>query len=280
LHVALDLLSEGLQTVMLSPDSHSERQFLPEPRALAGSLLLADRGYFDKAYCLKTDLAQGHFIIRGQTNLNPLILSAFNAHGDEIKSWRGQSLKAVKHKIARYQAVDLDVQFRTRQGTFDCRLIANPNPREGAPRYLITNLSRQDFSVEHISDAYRLRWQIELLFKEWKSYLNLHRFDTNKPNIATGLIWAALCAAVLSRYCAHITQRLSEKPISTHRVAMCLPHVMTGILNALLGAPRKLTAALKYAVEFLSRNAQRAHPKRDKKTGRHKLGLQPVYGVS
>jgi len=48
---------------------------------------------------------------------------------------------------------------------------------------LVTNLERTHFSIEHLSDGYRLRWQIELLFKEWKSYTN-----TSKPHIAEGLI--------------------------------------------------------------------------------------------
>ena len=38
---------------------------------------------------------------------------------------------------------------------------------------LMNNLERETFSIEHIIQAYRLRWQIELLFKEMKSYANL-----------------------------------------------------------------------------------------------------------
>ncbi|MDZ7753240.1 MAG: hypothetical protein U5S82_16690 [Gammaproteobacteria bacterium] len=31
------------------------------------------------------------------------------------------------------------------------------------------------------------------------------RLDTANPHIVEGLIWAALCAATLKRYCAHRT---------------------------------------------------------------------------
>jgi hypothetical protein len=277
LHVNLDLLTETPHAITLTPDCDAERPFLPPPAELEGDLLLADRGYFDKHYCLDMQRAQGSFIVRGKANLNPVILCAFDHKGQEIKCWRGQRLKDVAHKITRRSAVDLDVRFQTRNGHFDARLIANPNPREDAPRYLVTNLARADFSIEQISDAYRLRWQIELLFKEWKSYLNLKAFDTRNHHIAEGLIWAALCAAALCRYCAHMTQRLTRQPISTRRVVMCIAPVLTKIVHALLLAPRKLTAALKGAVEYLANNAQRAHPKRDIKTGRLKLQLQHVY---
>lgn len=280
LHVNLDLLTETPHTIMLTPDCDAERQYLPEPAELAGDLLLADRGYFDKHYCLDTQRAQGSFIVRGKTNLNPVILGAFDHNGQEIKCWRDQRLKALAHKITRRSAVDLDVRFEGKGGPIEVRLIASPNPREGVPRYLVTNLARTDFTIDQISDAYRLRWQIELLFKEWKSYLNLHAFATDNPAIAEGLIWAALCAAALSRYCAHMTQRLSEQPISTRRVAMCLDQVLGQIVHALLHAPRKLTAALTDAVLYLANNAQRAHPKRDRKTGRLKLDLHHVYAAA
>jgi hypothetical protein len=280
LHVNLDLLTETLHSVWLSPDCEAERHFLPTPEALAGDLLLADRGYFDKHYCRETFNAQGSYIIRGKSDLNPLILRAYDAQGKEIKSWRNQRLKAVTSKIARRSTVDLDVQFEAKGSPMTCRIIANPNPREGVPRYLVTNLSRFAFSPEHISDGYRLRWQIELLFKEWKSHLQLKRFGTENEHIAEGLIWAALCTAALSRYCAHMTQRLTSKPISTRRTAMCLPYVLTPIIEALLYTLSTLHAAIKQAVDYLSNNAQRAHPKRDAKQGRLKLNLKHVYGVS
>jgi hypothetical protein len=49
-----------------------------------------------------------------------------------------------------------------------------------------------------VGRLYRFRWQIELCFKEWKSYANLHQFDTANAHIAEGLIWASRCAAVLN----------------------------------------------------------------------------------
>lgn len=48
-----------------------------------------------------------------------------------------------------------------------------------------------------VARLYRFRWQIELCIKEWKSYANLHQFDTANAHIAAGLIWTSLCAAAL-----------------------------------------------------------------------------------
>ena len=217
LHVDLDLMSEMANQVVLSADKETERQFLPEVEDVAGGLLLGDAGYFGKAYLRSLDQAGGSFIVRGTANLNPVILAAVGPDGGEIKRFINQRLKAVKSRLSKIEWVDMTVRFDTRAGgPFECRLVVHPNlRRDEAPRYLVSNLDREAFSAEQISDGYRLRWQIELLFKEWKSHSNLHAFDTANANIAEGLIWASLCAATVTRYCAHMTQRIARIAIST-----------------------------------------------------------------
>jgi Transposase DDE domain len=187
-------------------------------------------------------------------------------------------LKVVLPKIKRFDCLDLVVQFNGLNGPWLCRLVIYPNLKKGAaPRYLITNLDADSFSAEHISDAYRLRWQVELLFKEWKSYANLRAFDTANPHIAEGLIWAALCAATLNRYCAHATERIFNVAMSTHTVAKCLHHVLVAVLQTLVHRPRALKQPLQRALRYLGDNATRAKPERDKKSGRLRLGLVHVH---
>ena len=132
-------------------------------------------------------------------------------------------------------------------------------------------------AAEQISDGYRLRWQIELLFKEWKSHGNLHAFDTGKSNIAEGLIWASLCAATVTRYCAHATQRVRRVAMSTRTVAKCIHHVLRAVIFDLMHRPQQLGASVERAIEYLAANGRRAHPKRDRKSGRLKLGMEHAY---
>ena len=120
----------------------------------------------------------------------------------------------------------------------------------------------------------------QLLFKEWKSYANLHVFDTSNPHIAEGLIWASLCAATLKRYCAHMAQRITRVAMSTHIVAKCIRHVLSDMLRALMHQPSSLNAKIVQAMVYLSHNAQRTHPERDRRKGRLRLGLQHVYGAA
>jgi len=46
----------------------------------------------------------------------------------------------------------------------------------------ITNTSAEIFNAEAIIQLYRLRWQIELIFKSWKSLLNIHQVKAVKKD--------------------------------------------------------------------------------------------------
>lgn len=279
LHVSMDLLSESVEHLTLTPDTFGERAELPEPASLSGCLLLADRGYFSLPYVRKMMEAGASFVLRTKANLNPQVANAYV--GEEVKPLRGMRGKPLQEVVKRLPKaeVDLDVLWQMREGPLRCRLVVSYHPKTREFRYLLTNLPRRAYSSEKVGLAYRLRWQIELLFKEWKSYANLHVFATGKSEIAKGLIWAAIAAATVKRYLAHATQNLAEVEISTRKVAMCARHVIGAIVDAIIdGHLAPLCKAIEQTIEFLARNAQRAHPKRDRKTGRLQLGLLPVFG--
>jgi hypothetical protein len=210
-----------------------------------------------------------------------LIIKATRPDGREVKRFRNRRLNNVKHLLSKYDCLDLEARFtgnKLEEKKFQCRLVVHPNlcPDE-TPRYLVTNLDAEDFSPEQVSDGYRLRWQIELLFKEWKSHGNLRAFDTGKSNIAEGLIWASLCAAIVTRYCAHMTQRIRRVAMSTRTVAKCIHHVLREVLYDLMHRPRQLQHSVERAIDYLAANGRRAHPERDRKTGRLKHGIEHAY---
>src|SRR5208282_4004241 len=101
----------------------------------------------------------------------------------------------------------------------ELRLVIRYVPEKKSWTWLLTNLPG-DVPADAIGQLYRLRWQIELLFKDWKSYANLHATQSANPSIVEGFIWASLCAAFLKRALAHYAQLVLAHPISTRLVAM------------------------------------------------------------
>src|SRR2546421_1930377 len=277
LHTTMDLLCDTPTTVVLTPDTTNEQAFLPEPASLRASLLLADRGYLDLHYLRRLQDAGGFFIIRAKAGMNPQVVEAFREDGKRLRSLRNKPLKAIHAKLPKRQRVELVVEWQVEEHRLRLRLLISWNRQTKEFCYLLTNLPAQRYPLDMIYRAYKWRWQVELLFKEWKSYANLHAFDTENPAIVEGLIWTAIAAAALKRFLAHMTQLLTAVPMSTRKVAMCAVHVLGGIIQALkTGDVAGLYDALEVAITYLAGHAQRAHPERDRQTGRLQLGLEPL----
>ena len=273
LHVTFSGFSDEVSAVELAPDTKAERDFLPKPSTLKDKLLLADRGYPSVGYFSEVRAEGGSFVMRLTSSYNPWVCAAW------IEGKRSTLRKPVRlsHFIAQHAGrhMDLDVEFERGKGKDRVGFRVIVLPGEKTITRLCTNLPRTPFSLDLVGRLYRFRWQIELLFKEWKSYANLHKFDTANEHIAAGLIWASLCAAILKRFLAHAAQHVGGKPISTRRVAMCAGHIMDELVAALL-ASVSIAVALRDGLAFLLANAQRSNPKRDRKTGRLRSGLLVV----
>jgi hypothetical protein len=279
LHATMDVLCDAPTIVVLTPETTNEQAFLPEPATLTGSLLLADRGYLDLDYLRRVAQARGFCIIRAKAGMHPQVVEAFREDGQRLCSLRNKPLQAIHAQRPKRQRVDLVVQWQVDGHPLCLRLIISWNRRTKSFCYFLTNLPPTRYPIEGICRAYKWRWQVELLFKEWKSYANLHAFDTEKPAIVEGLMWTAIAAAALKRFLAPMAQLLVAVPMSTRKGAMCAVHVLGRMVEALkTGDVAGLYDALEAALTYLACHAQRAHLNRDRQTGRSQLGLEPLLG--
>lgn len=272
IHATYSGFSDEVGSVQIAPDTEAERQFLPPPATLKGCLLLADRGYPAVDYFEAVEEEKGSFIVRLSRTHNPWVRAAW-VDGLRVNVPEPTRLAVFIAQNAQ-RRMDLDVEYERGKRIVGFRVVVLPGKEKTMTR-LCTNLPRTPFSLDLVSRLYRFRWQIELLFKEWKSYANLHKFNTANEHIAAGLIWASLCAAVLKRFLAHAAQLVGGKPISTRRVAMCAGHLIDKIIVALLDDV-SIASAFRGAVAFLLANASRSNPARDRKTGRLRAGLAVI----
>ena len=135
------------------------------------------------------------YIVKEKCNLNPTIIRAYNGKGKELKRPVGKKLKDVSQKQSSQKVMDFDVEW----GKYECRLIRCWVASEEKFVIWLTNLPRAEFSADEVMMLYRVRWQVELLFKELKSHNNLRKFNTKKKPIIEGLIWASLLTLILKR---------------------------------------------------------------------------------
>lgn len=190
--LSFDYLSGNLNAIELQsgicPDQRCE---LPLAWATPGSLTLMDLGYFKKSHLADIDQAGAYFISRLQTQTG-LLAQADDDHLIDLPHF----LSA----LPRTQA-EVRVYLKTHR-TFSVRLVYAPLPlevvaerrrraklnakRRGkscSQRHLdllawalfITNVPSDWLSSQQIMLVYRVRWQVELVFKLWKSQAGLDR---------------------------------------------------------------------------------------------------------
>lgn len=277
LHVTMSGFCNSPESITLVPDKESERHFRPSPESLKGCLALEDRAFQDKKYFIEINKAGGYFIIRGTKNITPVVLEAYDENGMRLRYLEGKKLS---QRTLPRQSVDLKIGWGKNNSEYIGRMVILYRPGKRNKKeysYLHTNLAKDIFAIKEVGTLYRLRWQIELLFLEWKSHANLHKFDTGKVAIAEGLIWASILASLFQRYIAHAAELITEIELSTQRTAKSTQHFLPAIIEALLSSSLcRIVRALKNALDFLSVNATRAHPLRDRLRGRLQAGLRPI----
>ena len=281
LHCTLDLLQDAPIVIALSPDTDSEHDYRPEPESLRGDLLLADRGYLDLTYLRDIDRHGGFFIMRSKAGLNPRVIDAYREDGQRIKSCQDRDFQAITSKFPKQQRAELEVEWLIDGEPFRVRLIVSWNAQKKCFDYLLTNLPQGRYTISMICLGYKLRWQVELLFKEWKSHTNLHKFDTEKEHIAESLIWSSLAASAMKRFLAHAAEHLLEVVISTRKASMPSAYDLPELFRSLReGDGPWYRRAFEAMIAYLGKNAKRAHPKRDNRTGRSRLGLTPMFQIA
>jgi hypothetical protein len=87
--------------------------------------------------------------------------------------------------------------------------------------YYLTNVDHV-WSGEAIAELYRLRWQVELTFKELKQHLSLESVPTRDRHAAQVLVWASLLALAVSRTIAAVLTPLRQLNGLTARLAVAI----------------------------------------------------------
>src|SRR5947209_17127322 len=122
-------------------------------------------------------------IIRDKTGMNPQVVEAFREDGKRLRSLRNKPLKAIHAKLPKRQRVALLVAWQVEQHALRLRLLISWNRQTQECCSLLTNLPATRSRLAMISRAYTWRWPVEFLLKAWKSYANLHAFDTETATI-------------------------------------------------------------------------------------------------
>jgi putative transposase len=171
----------------------------------AGSLLLVDNAFV--SYGLLRDAAERKlfFLCPMRCNAHAQIIDIYQAPKrvrDALRrSPAGVPLRSLLSKAGSIgKTWDLKVTVEPTAGDdrtpVEMRLVIVPFKKE--TYYYLTNLDPK-WRPAAIVELYRLRWQIELVFKELKQHLALEAVPTKDPHAVKALLWASLIALAISR---------------------------------------------------------------------------------
>jgi hypothetical protein len=108
----------------------------------------------------------------------------FDLHSGRLSSFRGK-------------IVEVTGQFlisKTKE-LFQVRIIGFWSTEDSTYHWYATNLI---ISSDIIYPLYRLRWQLELLWKSWKSFFQLDEINSVNRNIIYSIALAGMCAGIVS----------------------------------------------------------------------------------
>jgi hypothetical protein len=211
-----DLGSGAIDALKIEPgrncDYKTPLQWAPMIR---GSLRITDLGYFDTAVFERFNQNGVYWLSRLQFGT-----SVFSADGQrlELLDWLGQQpgpfvdqpiLLGTERKVGcRIVAwrVPLEVANRRRQ-----KLIAETRRKDGRVpskerlawcdwMILVTNVGAELATPQEIAVLYRARWQIELLFKRWKSLGLIAELTGSTDERQMVRLWARLLAVLMQHW--------------------------------------------------------------------------------
>jgi hypothetical protein len=218
IQVLWDLKSGNLERLVVeagkASDARSSIALEQAEGAEVGTLLIYDLGYFSVARFATVDSRKAKYISRLQ-------------HGTAVFDAAGDELDLVSYLRAQATGlVDITILLGTTE-RLRCRLIgvrvpeevanrrrqqarekAKKHGREPSAEYLellgwslfVTNCTAEELSWKAVVVLYRARWQIELLFKLWKSHNGLARCRPEAPALEQLAVFYAKLLGVLLQH--------------------------------------------------------------------------------
>lgn len=258
LQTEFSLLNGSLRCVQLeqgrATDGGTDRQQVTQSQ---GSLRIADLGYYSIPVFKKIDRDGAYYLSRFPYTTMVYV----DAIKHNLVQWLNATGEGTIDRVIELGAAD----------RLKCRLIAWRVPEEIANtrrrkiratakrktgrepsaaslaacdwEFLVTNVGADQLSLKEAIVLYRARWQIELLFKRWKSYGRIDELDGKNDSVIMTRFWARLCAALIQHWLSIAATWSPTLNVSLAKTAR-LVRQLVGELASLLSSGGDITVLL------------------------------------
>jgi hypothetical protein len=271
-------------------------------------LQLQDKGFYDtKAW--QAAARQGAFLLMPLPHSVTLWLGSgpdqpetlldlaavLAASGENQLAWSGLQVGGKSHRAGPLRLVAFRLSpesaGRQRQGLRESQRKQGRTPSARALqlagwRLLLTNAPEIKLPAAMMSYVYRLRWQVELIFRQIKSVLRLDQTESDNPHRVQSEIWARLiCAVLLFSWHAQVSAECWQRQAceaSFEKLIRIMQHWGHALARACLGGPERLLQELRILWKQLLVNARKGRQKSRPTTWENlfNLWLQPLAAAS
>lgn len=210
----LDLLSGRQVDLQLTSGCRNDQQDTKESslNIAKDTLLIRDLGYITSPYLQAIANQKAYFLNRLPSQMNIYNIEdneeidieriykrmkRHNLHCVQLDVLAGKKA-AIPCRMIIYLADEKTARHRIKKTTkntksIKCKVSEKQKIRSKLDIYM-TNTTSQMINAEHVKQVYSLRWQIELIFKCWKSIANVNKVKSMKIHrfecmLLAGLIW-------------------------------------------------------------------------------------------
>lgn len=283
LYLSYEYLSGAIASIDLTdgcaPDQKYRQHLQSAP---VGSLHLFDLGFFKQEHFAELVEAEAYFVsrVQSQTALywhpddeTSLEVAAFtqSIRGDacEIEVYMGQRAR-VPVRVLFQRLPAAVVAERRRKANAKMRR----DKKTPSQRYLqllewaifMTNVSPAHLPFQHVLRVYRVRWQVEILFKIWKSEAHLEQVGDWRPARVLCQIFARLIGLMLFHWLVAPYRLMPQGELSFDKAFHILQRHLPALAQAIACDWRPLSALLSHLEKDFLRFARKDSRKKSPST--------------
>jgi Transposase DDE domain len=215
LHAVYNVAARTATSIAVTAGSvHDSEGFWPV-RWEPGALYIWDLGFNSHKRFIDAVVGGSWVLQRLKEGENPVVVASYGPTGTarSLQTEDGSPLRlldACRFGWVHHQRVlDLDVELTDDRRSVLARVVCVPFG--GQDRYYLTTLPRGLFTANDVAELYRVRWEVELFFRNWKGALRLDEVRRLRHCKSLQVaVTASLLAAVLARDVSTGLERLSE----------------------------------------------------------------------
>ncbi len=183
-HMMIDAHSDTPSFVKISEARQHDKNFLQYLHLAAHSMIVFDRAYNHYLQFAQWTSQQVNFVCRLKKN----------AVYEVVEKLFGQDLDADRPGVLKEEHIHLKHKEDSAEKSLCLRKVTYRDDKGRVYEFITNNW---EISTEEVAYLYKLRWNIELLFKKLKQNFQLHYFYSETENGIKTQVWCTLIAQLL-----------------------------------------------------------------------------------